>query len=731
MSTATSNTYIDENGDMRLEAFAESVNYWAESQEWLPIDNELVPAPGAAYEAVNSANSFQAKIPADPSTTPVRFETEDVWVTMRLHGLSEAPEVSGAAATFDEVRGADAVTYEVTSNYLKENILLEEAPVGPLRYTYTIGTSAGLTPHLNADGSIEFRKANGDVTVVMPAAYMFDSGEDVSVSTQVSYELVRNGAGWMLAVTPDAGWLQDPARVYPVTIDPSLGNEPAAKDCWIRDSTPSGNNCGDAATYVKVGRSSGPINYRGLLDFDTSSIPANATVSSAEVPLYLDHTQSASAVTGEYALFRAGLAFSGSSATWSNSGTSGAWDGGDPGATAYGTLSMNGSASGFRIFGGNLKDLVQSWVTNPGNKTGLVLKQAGTSTLNVLSFYSSAPAASNDNKRPRLNVTYSVPNNAPATPTGAFASPGTPQSAHSTTPTLGASVSDPDGQMLTAKFTVLKDGVSVATLWDYSVPSGTVADALVPSGVLNLSVTYEVFVSAFDGALWSPEARMAMLVTTAATDDTLIDPGTAGDSVIAEEFDSSLPGYSDPDGSGQWRSYVTAPDGSKTYFSSDSTTNVEGRGSTWWDAQCPGDSGSDKYRHLKEYPRKSLHTRMVGSDAIHYCGMANRDGSEAAFGLRYIRAGHKSQFAKLAAWEGRDWGSFMNWWVWHTVSEPDAVFEQNEARFCYERMVSFVNPAGNITPRVMVVILGKTARRIMTAWPRSNASYYCTGNQLD
>jgi hypothetical protein len=536
LATATSNTYREGDGSMRLESFTEPVNYLSEDQTWVPIDNELIPAPGAAYEVMNAGNSFEAKIPADPSTTPVSFATEDAWVTMRMHGLDDAPSVDGEVATFEDVAGADEVTYEVTNTGLKEDILLEDAPSlasGALKYTYSIDASAGITPAVGLEGAIEFRDPAGEAVVVMPAAYMFDSASpEPATSHDVTYDLTPAGAGWKLTVTPSMQWLQDAARVYPVTIDPTLGNAPASKDCWIRDTTPTATACGDTATYVKVGRSSGPVNYRGLLDFDTSSIPDTATVDTAEIPLYLDHTQSTSAVTGDYALFRAGKAWSGSSATWSSSGASGAWEGGDAGGTAYGTLTLNGTTSGFKIFGrdevsgAKLKELVQGWVTSPNSKTGLVLKQAGTPTLNVLSFYSSAPAASNDNKRPRLNVNYTVP--APAAPiiqsmavSGCVEECGpTLFDTGSVTPTITATASDSDTSTLTYQFSVRRaDDLTVKAAGSMSAPQSSAAVWAAPVGSLEQGEGYEFRVTATDGLHSAASAWTALWVVGSPTQD--------------------------------------------------------------------------------------------------------------------------------------------------------------------------------------------------------------------
>ena len=148
LATATTNTYEEPDGTMTLEAFTTPINYEEPDGEWRSIDNELVEAPGTAYEVENAANSFTAQIPADGSSTPVKFAVEDEWVTMRMHGLDAAPQVEGATATFEQVADADQVTYEVQETGLKESIVLDAPPANgePLSYRYTLSASAGLTP---------------------------------------------------------------------------------------------------------------------------------------------------------------------------------------------------------------------------------------------------------------------------------------------------------------------------------------------------------------------------------------------------------------------------------------------------------------------------------------------------------------------------------------------------------------------------------------------------------
>lgn len=407
LSTASSNTYLEPDGTRTLEAFADPVNYRSPAGDWKAIDNSFVDAPGSVYAVQNSANDYTAKIPADASSTPVRFIVGDSWVAMRMHGADAAPVIDDSEATFSHVREAEEVSYVATSEGLKENIVLQSPPnIGSdvLSYTYSLSASPDLHPMLAANGSVEFQNSAGEVLVAIPAGVMTDAAS--ATSYEVNYALVQDGDRWSLVLTPDAAWLTDPDRVYPVTIDPTLTNHPDSKDCWINQDAPNSNYCGVNQTYIRTGRLDSNSRRRGLLDFNVSTVPSDATVTSATVSLDLDSSQTANGNGGgDYAFFATGKSFD-NAATWNSAGANGSWTGGSPQGLPYGTKHLTGNTSGFKDFTG-LAGLFQSWVEGTLPHRGLVLKQIDETVNNAVAFYSRAD--SNGAKSPYLNLNYTVP----------------------------------------------------------------------------------------------------------------------------------------------------------------------------------------------------------------------------------------------------------------------------------------------------------------------------------
>lgn len=71
----------------------------------------------------------------------------------------------------------------------------------------------------------------------------------------------------------------------------------------------------------------------------------------------------------------------------------------------------------------------------------------------------------------------------------------------------------------------------------------------------------------------------------------------------------------------------------------------------------------------------------------------------------------------------------MHWAVWHVIESPNWATNQSRIRFCYEDWFYFQNPNGTRVSRAVVVILGETGVRIMTAFPRKKA--YCKGPRIN
>ncbi len=252
----------------------------------------------------------------------------------------------------------------------------------------------------------------------------------------------------------------------------------------------------------------------GSPDFDVSTIPGSANVTSAAAHLYQEGTQTVGVGATDYALFAASKKFDWA-ASWNSSGAMGTWNGGTPSGTAYGTRDLAGAGTGYRAFGGNLSQLVQGWVTGTIPRRGLLLKQHNGPVNAVLFFVSSIGPAS---KRPYLNVNYTVPNSAPTTPQVTVSPCVAPCSQSPLVlkrwePTLSASATDSDDTVLTISFQIRDATTQVLVAGDAAEGSsaGSPTYWVVPAGSLSDEPNrlYDFRVGAADGqyTTWSTWRR--------------------------------------------------------------------------------------------------------------------------------------------------------------------------------------------------------------------------------
>ncbi|MEU4681427.1 DNRLRE domain-containing protein [Micromonospora sp. NPDC023737] len=297
--TANSKTYQLSDGRTQAEISAVPVHYKDSKGRYQPIDTTVRPTNEKGYVQGNSTNSFTSLF-GDSSEELARFERDGRSIELGLSGAAKAvtPKVSGSTVTYAGVADGADVVYDVTSTALKEKIVLRKAPAGPVSWTFTLDT-AGLTARQREDGSIAFVRAGGGEPVfVMPAPFMYDDKDDKDSphgkvwSEKVTQKVAQSGGRSTITVTPDAGWLADPARVYPVVVDPTIKIQPVpddAQDVQIYKGNPGHAYGKDLVTWpLKVGTDSSV--WRSLVKFKTSSIPVNTPIDDARLEMYYSQT---------------------------------------------------------------------------------------------------------------------------------------------------------------------------------------------------------------------------------------------------------------------------------------------------------------------------------------------------------------------------------------------------------------------------------------------------------
>ena len=152
----------------------------------------------------------------------------------------------------------------------------------------------GLTARKNDAGSIELQDKTGLAVAYIPAGFMSDSKFDrsrgeMTTSTAVTYELITLDGGPALKVTADRKWLDDPARVYPVRVDPTTTEALTDDDVYVDNDTGTGPGAENGSDLSVGTFDDGAHLARTFLKFDNWGLTGRKIVS-ARLRLFLSWT---------------------------------------------------------------------------------------------------------------------------------------------------------------------------------------------------------------------------------------------------------------------------------------------------------------------------------------------------------------------------------------------------------------------------------------------------------
>lgn len=232
--TEYSNVYEGVDGPDVVEVGAVPLNARDETGMWVEVSTDL--------ESDGSGGWSSETHPLDP--TFAENVSDEGALTIERGGYHVSTTLEGAASADGELQTTprqtpdpDGVLYEdvfdnidvlytVAPNGVKEELILDSAPsVGENTWTWRIDTD-GLELAIDEFGDIDFVDPSGVVTSHIPKPIMWDSsgveGESAPAEREVGAAINEVDGEWLLTLTADAAWLNDPAREYPVTVDPTI-----------------------------------------------------------------------------------------------------------------------------------------------------------------------------------------------------------------------------------------------------------------------------------------------------------------------------------------------------------------------------------------------------------------------------------------------------------------------------------------------------------------------------
>ncbi|MBA2725290.1 MAG: DNRLRE domain-containing protein, partial [Actinobacteria bacterium] len=402
------------DGEKRVRISTDPINFRDESGVWRDIDNTLVPEPGGRY--ANLANEFRVSFAPDgaaPNLAEVEFEGKKV--SFGLEGAAPvSPIVSGPDILYPDILPGADLKFEVRAEMLKELLILKERPAAEgqwLDLSFPLSTT-GLSPEELTD-SLLFENPLGQSVFSIPHMYMYDSsglgGAEDAFSDNIQLALAPSGSTQTIDVRVDADWLRDPARVYPVTIDPTTINDRRPSlDTFVQSNI--SNTAQNTSSELKTGYYSGAdgtFRAQSLMKFDLADVPQGATINSATLQVFNNHSYNCSAPR-QTEVRRVDTSWS-SSTTWPNKPTL-AGSAASSVSFAHGSTCPNG---GQRV-DWDVQSIVNYWKSTTAFNHGFALKAANEDDVNnTWRKYASDEAT----HTPWLDVTFTeVDNTKPGAP---------------------------------------------------------------------------------------------------------------------------------------------------------------------------------------------------------------------------------------------------------------------------------------------------------------------------
>ncbi|MFC9689057.1 DNRLRE domain-containing protein [Kribbella sp. NPDC056951] len=446
MRTETSTTWANPDGTMETEAHMAPVRFKNASGEWRPVDLELAKAPDGTVAP--KGHKLGLRLGQRTAGTGGVFASAAAGDGGSVEWLAPfrlpEPSVEGTKATYGEVQPGVDLALDARRSGFEADFIVKSRPQSAPVWRFPLKTK-GLTARAGKSGTVEFVDSKSVVRSRIPVAYMWDAARDSATGdpvnktvVNVSVEQVSPGKA-TLVVAPDAAWFMDPARQFPVTVDPTYvaGTASPSYDTFVQTSV---NSDLSSTTDLRVGKN-GTHQERTFFNFGTAPFQGKDIVS-ATLSLYQDGATTCTPTAVN--LYGASVASTSTSTptTWTNQPSFS-----EPASgTASFAKGFSSSCAAGRV-GIPMTSLAQYWSTTPAGTVGVALKAASESDPAYWKRFRSMESSTD----PFVSFTWNRKPNAPATveprDAVAYAAPGeTTSSLYSASlrPYVQTKATDPD-----------------------------------------------------------------------------------------------------------------------------------------------------------------------------------------------------------------------------------------------------------------------------------------------
>lgn len=277
-----SKTYLLSDGKKRKVISSEPINYQTNENNhtvWREIDSTLVPQStvSGAQQYKNKANDFDLTISDDLANQGVAVSKGDTGLNLKVSDLSGLRMTSRSALplvgntpvstivtkpvlTKDEAAykniGQDIdINYKSTATGIKDEIILNKN-TGQNFFSFQLDLTGVYFKQLSTGAFVFYNSKTNEPTYYMPQSFMNDAVRsqeepEGALSYDVKTEILPQGQGFEVRLTADKNWLDDPKRIYPVIIDPSIQvGLNYGEDSFVQSGYPTINSWDQSRLYL-------------------------------------------------------------------------------------------------------------------------------------------------------------------------------------------------------------------------------------------------------------------------------------------------------------------------------------------------------------------------------------------------------------------------------------------------------------------------------------------------
>ena len=338
------------DGSFMAVSYGVPVHYEDEHGEWQDINNIPIMTTSASdaevYQIANAGHSISfSSTLADGEILSISYEDKSIWMSLldtaesnemtaekqtksvldtvsetvydreataqyeagNLQSISESesqnnneaiiPSALSSSVIYQDVYPGVDIRYTTWSYTVKEEIIVKEK-LDSYRYDFLLKLS-GLVAIPNADGSISMIDSTETEIFKIPAPYMVDAAG--AFSNLVSYEITEVDEGIVLTVEADKAWIESEDRLFPISIDPTVGtseHDPYNSEndeiysTFVHPSYQTSSLYTSSQRYTGFGGSNATSPYIVYLYFNNlPKVPVGSFISNASVKIfYSDHS---------------------------------------------------------------------------------------------------------------------------------------------------------------------------------------------------------------------------------------------------------------------------------------------------------------------------------------------------------------------------------------------------------------------------------------------------------